>query len=290
MERFRQGRRRWDGFTAAVFVAISLGLALNCLAQSTRPAESVKVCAVVGAVGASAASVAQAQAASLRCVPIIPAGVCSGDLIFRKGTERISDFVCEFDSGQCESADGDCCVGAGGGQFSHVGILISAHDLSDEFRAVAEQSCNEVSGDVGLGSGLTSDDQCEVGASSDEWFVLHATPSEVEGRADTVVLDPIGFFTSPARSQLHVVYHVTDADDAQRRAAVDTALAQLGKPFSLTKAEGVYCTELVYDAWLSGGVNLEVRFHKISLLLFPERELLLPSSLLASPKLERLEG
>jgi len=69
---------------------------------------------------------------------------------------------------------------------------------------------------------------------------------------------------------------------------VTAALAQLGLPFSLTDESSTYCTELPYTAWLSAGVDLDVRFKRLAIFLFPPRDFLLPSALLASPKLERL--
>jgi len=183
--------------------------------------------------------------------PVIPHGAQSGDLIFRKGTEAVSDLVRSLDSD---------------GEFSHVGILIAASELSAEF----------------------FDDTSRLHNTS--WFVLHATPSEVEGRADAVVLDSLAFFLSPTLSRGHAVYRVANADAGQRRVAVTAALAQLGQPFSLTDESGTYCTELPYTAWLNAGVGLDVRFKRLAIFLFPPRDFLLPGALMASPKLERLGG
>jgi len=180
--------------------------------------------------------------------PSIPSGARSGDLIFRKGTEAVSDLVRAFD----------------GGEFSHVGILIAASDLPPDLQ-------QNVSGEVAR-----------------TWFVLHATPSEVEGRTDTVVLDPLAFFISPALSRGHAIYHVTAANAEQRSAAVTAALAQLGQPFSLTNPDGIYCTQLPYAAWLSAGVDLDVRFKRLAIFFFPPRDFLLPSALRASPHLQPL--
>jgi len=190
---------------------------------------------------------------------IIPHSAQSGDLIFRKGTEPISDLVRSLDhGGQGASADG--------GEFSHVGLLIAANDLSSELLNGVPPSTPRES----------------------IWFVLHATSSEVAGRPDAVVLDSLSFFISPKLSKGHAVYRVAAADAAQRRAAVTAALAQLGQPFSLTDENGTYCTELPYAAWLSAGVDLDVRRKRLAIFLFPARDFLFPSALMASPKLERL--
>jgi len=121
------------------------------------------------------------------------------------------------------------------------------------------------------------------------WQVLHATPSEMEGRPDSVVLDPIAFFTDPARSKRHVIYRVSGVDDAQRRAAITAARAMLGRRFSMTDLDnGIYCTDLIYRAWQQAGVDLDVRFKRLRFLLFDAQDYLTVSALLASPKLEPL--
>jgi len=200
-----------------------------------------------------AATLATSEAAT--CV--VPHGAQSGDLIFRKGTEAVSDLVRSLD--QCASEGGE-------GEFSHVGLLIAASDLSAKF--------------LGHTHGLTPRESA--------WFVLHATPSEVAGRTDSVVLDCLAFFTSPELSKGHAIYRITDTETGQRHAAVNAALAQLGQPFSLTDKNGTYCTELPYAAWLSAGVDLDVHFKRLAIFLFAPRDFLFSSALMASPKLERL--
>jgi len=161
--------------------------------------------------------------------------------------------------------DGDHAGGSAG--FSHVGILIAASELPPELLAAAYLALPPES----------------------DWFVLHATPSEVEGRPDSVVLDSLRFFTSAELSKGHAVYRVANADAAQRRTALTAALGQLGQPFSLTDESGTYCTELPYAAWLSAGVNLDVHFKRLAIFLFAPRDFLFPSALMASPRLERLD-
>jgi cell wall-associated NlpC family hydrolase len=133
-----------------------------------------------------------------------------------------------------------------GGQFSHVGMLIGAPG---------------------------------------HWQVLHATPSEVPGRPDGVVLDNLAFFLDRQRSRRYAVYHV-DASAAQRTQAITAAHAMLGKPFRVAdEAAGTYCTALVWNAWKKAGVDMGVRWTPLSLPLLPAANYLLPSDLLASPKL-----
>lgn len=121
-----------------------------------------------------------------------------------------------------------------------------------------------------------------------EWVVIHSTPSEIEGRIDGVVIDPINFFISPQRSRHYAVYHVEATND-QREQAVRWAREQEGTPFSILDPEGIYCTTLVWEAWHGAGVDLEAQFTHMAIPL-AEGEYLLPSGLLSSPKLTLLES
>ena len=170
---------------------------------------------------------AQAEAGEL----VLPGAVQPGDLIFREGTEPVSDAVMAVD----------------GGQFSHVGMLV---------------------GEPG------------------NWQVLHATPSEVPGRPDGVVLDTLGFFIDAKRAKRYAIYHV-DADSTRHARATQVAQAMLGKPFRVADESGTYCTVLVWEAWQRAGIDLDVSFTRLNLPLL-NGEYLLPSSLMASKKLHPL--
>ena len=121
----------------------------------------------------------------------------------------------------------------------------------------------------------------------DTWKVLHATPSEVAGRPDGVVLDSIDFYLDPQRARQWAVYGV-EADASEREQAVKAALGMLGKPFRIADASGTYCTVLLWNAWRTAGVDLEVTFTPLNLHLLPG-QYLLPSALLASPKVRLLD-
>lgn len=163
----------------------------------------------------------------------LPADAKAGDLIFREGTEAVSDAVMTVD----------------GGGFSHVGMLL---------------------GEPG------------------RWQVVHATPSEVPGRPDGVVIDSLEFFTDPKLSRRHVVYHVGKAAPGQREQAVAAAKAGLGKPFRLADPAGTYCTTLVWQAWRDAGLDLEVEFTPLAIPLM-QGEYLLPGRLAASRHLHALD-
>lgn len=174
--------------------------------------------------------------AMLSCAALaqaLPPGARHGDLIFREGTEAISEAVMAMDRGA----------------FSHVGMLI---------------------GEPG------------------DWSVLHATPSEVPGRQDGVVLDTLAFFIDAKRSRHFAVYHV-EADENARFEAVQAARAWLGRPFRIADPQGTYCTVLIWQSWQQAGVDLDVTFTPLSLPMMPGKYLL-PSGLAASPRLRRLEA
>jgi len=183
--------------------------------------------------GSRAACVALALAATAAAwaQPVLPPQALPGDLIFRKGTEAVSDAVMAVDDGE----------------FSHVGMLVR--------------------GPAG-------------------WQVVHATPAEVPGRADGVVLDDLAFYTDPARAEHYAVYAVR-ASAAEREAAVKAALAARGEPFRLAQDGGTYCTALMWQAWRDAGVDLQVRFTPLAIPLLPGNYLL-PSTLQHSPRVHAL--
>lgn len=157
----------------------------------------------------------------------------AGDLIFRRGTEAISNVVLQVDRSG----------------FSHVGML-----FYDE----------------------------QAG-----WQVVHATPEEVEGRGDAVTTDPIDFFLSPDLATQYQVYQV-NATPVQRERAVKQALSKLGHPFSILSSDGVYCTTLVWNAWLQAGVDLEVSFGSMKGVFPSNGSILMLHDLIQSPRMSPL--
>jgi len=139
-----------------------------------------------------------------------------------------------------------------GGEFSHVGMLLGASDTP------------------GTPGG---------------WQVIHATPSEVPGRADGVVVDDLAFFLDPARSQTHAVYHV-EATPEQRAQAIQQILAARAQPFRLADPAGTYCTLLIWRVWFDAGLDLDVDFTPLALPLMPG-DYLLPGPLARSRHLRR---
>jgi len=143
-------------------------------------------------------------------------------------------------------ATSDMVLRVDGGEFSHVGMLLG-----------------------------------QPGA----WQVVHATPPEVPGRTDGVVVDDLAFFLDPVRSQTHAVYQV-QASVEQRMQAVQHALSEHGKRFRLADPAGTYCTLLVWRAWQQAGLDLAVDFTWLALPLM-QGHYLLPTPLSQSPYLRR---
>lgn len=151
----------------------------------------------------------------------------AGDLIFRTGTQTVSDLVMIADSSG----------------YSHVGMIVGTDDA---------------------------------------WYVIHATPEEVQGRGDAVALDSFEFFTSPQLATQYRIYHVA-ASDEQHQQAAHWAMAQEGQPFRILDEKGLYCTTLILKAWQHAGVDLQVQFSRIDIPMFPQTPILFPSDLMASP-------
>jgi len=121
------------------------------------------------------------------------------------------------------------------------------------------------------------------------WQVLHATPSEVPGRPDGVVIDSLAFFAAPERSRHQGVYHV-QANEPQRLLAIAHAQAQVGRTFSLTDPQaGTYCTQLVWQAWQDAGLDWQATPSHLQL-PFIAGDYWLPSDLRASPRLRQLSA
>ena len=102
-----------------------------------------------------------------------------------------------------------------------------------------------------------------------------------------MLLDSLDFFLDAQRAQAYRLYQVA-SDPGTRERAVAWAMAQQGQPFQLLgSGKGIYCTTLVWQAWLQSGADLEVVFTEVELPILGGRYLL-PSSLLRSSRLRAL--
>lgn len=122
-----------------------------------------------------------------------------------------------------------------------------------------------------------------------QWKVAHATPSEVPGRPDSVVLDDLAFFLDPKRSRRHAVFRVLQVTNHQRDEAVRAALKQIGRPFSMDTSEGTYCTTYVWQSWMDAGKSLEVSFTRLHIPLM-QGEYLMPGVLAKSIHLSQIQA
>lgn len=127
--------------------------------------------------------------------------------------------------------------------------------------------------------------------------VIHAVPAEAEDEADRTKSEPLAVFLDPTRASRLALYrldprHVPDAERrAQQASEAAEDMARRAVPFDrefdLASGDAVYCTELVWRAFLTAGVDLEV--HPTQLHLpFLRQPVLLPSDLQSSPKLRRV--
>jgi uncharacterized protein YycO len=110
--------------------------------------------------------------------------------------------------------------------------------------------------------------------------VVHAIPPE-EGQPGGVVAEPLESFLAPELAAAAAVYRPRDSEAGIRAAARAWRYARPRRPFDsgfdLSTPDAVYCTELVWRAYLEEGVDLVGRdFHE---------RYLLPSRLLSSPEL-----
>lgn len=111
----------------------------------------------------------------------------------------------------------------------------------------------------------------------DKWFVIHATPSEVKGRKDSVVIDELSFYIAKERSKRFAIYKVA-ATKQQYQQAIDFTLKQLGVIFHFNEQQGTYCTLLIYRAWQVAGIDLQVNFTHLNI-PFMAGDYLLPKEL-----------
>ncbi|MDR0468078.1 MAG: hypothetical protein LBG67_04425 [Campylobacteraceae bacterium] len=156
-------------------------------------------------------------------------GVKSGYMIFRDGTELISDVVTSADDSE----------------YSHVGMLYN---------------------DQGL------------------WRVVHATPSEKKNQKDGVVVDDFEFFIDKNRSKKYAIYEVI-ANENEYEKSVKNTLSQIGREFHYDEKKGIYCTLLLYRAWQTAGVELDVKFKKVDFLIL-KGEYVFLKGFMSSPRLK----
>jgi|GEM_PF-684399 len=163
---------------------------------------------------------ASVRAAQVALPAQLPPGTQSGDLIFRAGTEPVSDAVMLVDKGS---------------EFSHVGMLVHgvAHSTEHHAENSAWYVVHAVPSEVpGRPDGVVMDalDFFTDPARAKHYAVFHVRASQAQRRHAKALA-----YTALGRG-------FSFADDYTR----DT--------------EGTYCTVLVWHIWQSAGVDLAVPF------------------------------
>lgn len=116
-----------------------------------------------------------------------------------------------------------------------------------------------------------------------EAVVVHAFP-EREGQTGMVQVDPLADFV--AGQQEVAVYRPHPQYQAQARQAAEWAFGLAGEvpfddAFDLETAEAVYCTELVWRAYLEAGIDLAAgNFQEVELPILGAGRYLFPSGLM----------
>lgn len=121
--------------------------------------------------------------------------------------------------------------------------------------------------------------------------VVHAMPSDVEPGPDGTREEPVANFVRSDRAQAIAILRcercTPEALIAVGRWAEKAARGKLPFDFGAEFHDGqkTYCTKLVWQAFMSAGVNLQVFLRPINLPLV-QADVLFPSALMHSPKLQ----
>ncbi|MCB0196670.1 MAG: hypothetical protein KDJ65_32255 [Anaerolineae bacterium] len=125
-----------------------------------------------------------------------------------------------------------------------------------------------------------------------EIYVIHAAPNNPISHQGAVLIEPIRDFLAPNVAVAGAVYRLHPYDQLTAQQAADTALnyvhahLSFDDDFDLKTDKALYCTELVWKAYLSTGLDLTMnKFDRLSF-PFAKGEYLLPSRLIDSPYLQ----
>jgi hypothetical protein len=123
-----------------------------------------------------------------------------------------------------------------------------------------------------------------IAVSAGRVWVLHATPPEEPDVRGGVIAEPLAAFLAPDQASAAALYRPRNGqagltaervawDWVHRRVPFDSA-------FDLASANRLYCTELVWRAYRSAGIDLETGIPE------PRGRYLLPGRLIKSPQLQ----
>ena len=126
-------------------------------------------------------------------------------------------------------------------------------------------------------------------------FIVHAVPGEPDENGDELVKcdTPREFLSSEKASRFAICRMTSDTADCPVKAA-QTALSYFkaripfDKAFDIKTDNKLYCTELVWKAYLATGINITGnQFHQLKL-GFPADSLILPGHILNSELLTKI--
>ena len=118
--------------------------------------------------------------------------------------------------------------------------------------------------------------------------VVHSTASEHADSKDGVTIDSLDFFISRAKPNSVRFYQVRGSEQA-RQQALEAVLNRVGENFSIQQDKGVYCTELVADAWLKAGVSISTGTRTLHMPFISERALIFPDNIIHSENVILIE-
>lgn len=126
--------------------------------------------------------------------------------------------------------------------------------------------------------------------------VIHASYAEEGQTQEIIINEPIEKFLKPSSSSAAVVYRLNAQDKILPLIALAEAERFLNerisfdKDFDVETADKIYCTELIWLSFKKAGVDLTAgRFDRVPYLLGkPDKDYILPSSLLNSSQLQKV--
>ncbi|HNX05752.1 MAG TPA: YiiX/YebB-like N1pC/P60 family cysteine hydrolase [Opitutales bacterium] len=125
-------------------------------------------------------------------------------------------------------------------------------------------------------------------------FVIHATP---DGRTDWVIRDTLTDFLANSDARFAAIYRIGSGPEAETtaRAASDNAQGyyeqkrRFDAAFSLAETQELYCTELVWRAYLEAGRDISEGRRSPAPSFLTKEPVLMPQELVAAPDARLVE-